>query len=109
MGSSTTIKIRYCGGCNQAYDRVKLVSDIVKSLHEQNGKDFRVVFGRDDPADIELVICGCSACCSDTDEQKDERTPRGRFVVGPNLLNYYEIPQNDLLPRLLSQITGEEE
>lgn len=83
MGSSTTIKIRYCGGCNQAYDRVKLVSDIVKSLHEQNGKDFRVVFGRDDPADIELVICGCSACCSDTDEQKDEPTPRREIRRGP--------------------------
>lgn len=106
-----TIRIRYCGGCNPAYDRVKFASDFLSRLHQKKKDEFKVVSGKDSPADIELVICGCSVCCLDNDaEQQGERpSVKNRYVVGPELLNYYKVPQEELLSVLVAKITGEEE
>lgn len=55
------IGIKYCGGCNPVYDRVKRM----KALMEQNpGHEYTY-----DPArvcDLWMVVCGCSRRCADT-------------------------------------------
>lgn len=55
-----TVGIKYCGGCNPRYDRVKKVQEL-KNHYPQFCFSYAV------PAqtyDFLLVICGCNANCT---------------------------------------------
>ncbi len=59
--------VKYCGGCNSSYDRVKfferLLMDLASAEIAQNSDD----------ADFVLVLCGCPAICV------SHHTLNGRF------------------------------
>ncbi|EDS73453.1 hypothetical protein NE604_04840 [Anaerofustis stercorihominis] len=52
--------IKYCGGCNPRYDRVKEV-DNFKSKY----KDIEFTYDYDNDVEICLIICGCNSACAD--------------------------------------------
>ena len=55
------VGIKYCGGCNPAYDRVALADYIKKSLH---GRAEFVPLDSDG-IDLVLAVEGCKTCCAD--------------------------------------------
>jgi 3-hydroxyacyl-[acyl-carrier-protein] dehydratase len=59
------IGVKYCGGCNPAYDRIKAVETIRRSISEHEFVPFseECVYG------AVLVVCGCSARCAHADTQ----------------------------------------
>lgn len=58
MSEHSVVGVRYCGGCNPRYDRVKAV----KQLAEQC-PDITFVPGSGEQ-DLVLLVCGCSAQCA---------------------------------------------
>lgn len=52
--------LKYCGGCNPRYDRIKAV----KQLEEELGEQLSVV-EQEIYYDEVFVICGCTASCTD--------------------------------------------
>ena len=56
------IAVKYCGGCNPRYDRVKFVQDLQEDLLAPGPEcEFS---GADTPdPDFVLVVCGCPASC----------------------------------------------
>lgn len=54
------INLKYCGGCNPAYDRVALVKKIEKSLE----KEVEFVSPETEGVDIVLAVQGCSTACA---------------------------------------------
>ncbi len=62
-----TIGVKYCGGCNQTYERVRAADRIKRELNEHTFKPYA-----DDGAfDKVLVIVGCGKACVDVDERQD--------------------------------------
>lgn len=55
------IGLKYCGGCNPAYDRVALVKKIERSLQ----KEVEFVSPESEGVDIVLAVQGCSTACAD--------------------------------------------
>jgi dissimilatory sulfite reductase (desulfoviridin) alpha/beta subunit len=54
----SVIAVKYCGGCNPRYDRVKLVRDLQEEFPEHN------FFNADAPnPDFVVVVCGCPVRC----------------------------------------------
>jgi len=64
------VGIKYCGGCNPAYDRVALADYIKDSLHG------RVEFLSLDSEVIDLVLAveGCKTACADLSAFKGTKT-----------------------------------
>lgn len=94
------IVIKYCGGCNVAFDRVALVKEITKEL-TINHVDYQVV-KPGEKADLGIMICGCDACCLD---QETERQGLSDWVViGPDLINYFQFPLRDIPLKVLDLI-----
>ncbi len=56
------VGIKYCGGCNSGYDRVKFVEQLKAELPEI---DFCSV-ERNKRVDYMIVVCGCPKTCADT-------------------------------------------
>ena len=83
MGTDLKIGLRYCGGCNPRYDRVKVVEKLKKLLPDveffnaEEGGDYSAV----------LIVSGCPTQCTKID---DLDVPAGRMIR----LNGFE----DLLP-----------
>ena len=76
--------IRYCGGCNPAYDRLGLVERIRERLRIATGEEVSVVL-RGGPADATLVVCGCPVCCADGEGGTESSVPY--HILGLNLKN----------------------
>lgn len=68
-----TVNIRFCGGCNPRYDRGKLAKKIM-----QKYKDFRFVTNAVEETDALVVLCGCSAVCTDVSACRERH---GRIIV----------------------------
>ena len=58
------IGIKYCGGCNSQYDRVKLIEGF-KKRHPEN-RYYGVLDG-ELTQDIWIIVCGCPSACACTD------------------------------------------
>jgi 4-hydroxybutyrate CoA-transferase len=54
-----TVGVKYCGGCNPVYDRMKLVGRLKKDFPEV------VLVRAGEACDILAVVCGCLVCCAD--------------------------------------------
>jgi hypothetical protein len=59
------IGIKYCGGCNPAIDRAKLVEEIKKLLPLEYSLTTDQTFN---PWDFGILICGCLTDCADKPE-----------------------------------------
>lgn len=57
------IGIKYCGGCNPVYDRVRRVRRFI----EENPFYEYVGVSANQPCDYWMVVCGCSRRCVRTD------------------------------------------
>ena len=55
------VGLKYCGGCSARFDRVALVSKIIKYLSHQAV----FVSAYDNSADIILIVSGCESACVD--------------------------------------------
>ena len=66
-----TISLKFCGGCNPAYDRTCVSREIQTALRDR----CRFVgSGAAHEADWILIIHGCSTACADCDPAHDART-----------------------------------
>ena len=61
MDERPTVGVKYCGGCNPRYDRVALVQQLAAAFPRLSFSHARP----EEPGDILLVVCGCSARCAD--------------------------------------------
>lgn len=52
--------IKYCGGCNPRYDRVKELDNFKRKY-----KDIEFTYDYDNDVDICLIVCGCNSACAD--------------------------------------------
>jgi len=59
-----TISLKFCGGCNPAYDRTRLSRDIQTALA---GRCRFVGRGAAPEADRLVILHGCSTACADDD------------------------------------------
>lgn len=96
------LNISYCGGCNPLYERSAFVKRFIARLREQWEEPFEVVYGRDKPADIGVVVAGCMVCCPDREEKP--LPVQKEFLVGPGMLNYRSIPEAELIEELVGEI-----
>lgn len=63
------IGIKYCGGCNQRYDRTNFVKKLMEEYKEELFENaVNSAF-----YDIVLVICGCSCACASHDSLKGKQ------------------------------------
>lgn len=92
--------VKYCGGCNPAYDRVALVKQIFRYLATEL-PDWQMVYQGSDN-DGGLMVCGCDACCVDRDENKG--SIKDWIVVGPDMVNYYQVPGQDIPAQVVKLI-----
>lgn len=58
------IGIKYCGGCNSQYDRVRAVKQLQAALPQHH---YAYVSSGVLTQDVWLVICGCPAGCASTE------------------------------------------
>lgn len=93
-GQKADIGVRYCGGCNPTYDRVKVVKKLEKLLPElsferaQPGKPYAAV----------LIVNGCFNACTST---LDIAVPRYRQI---NICSFSDlIPARDRIRELLTE------
>ena len=71
------IGIRYCGGCNPKFDRVKFV----KNWLSQNGLE-AVYMDNLCEADTIYIVCGCERACTTTSDILDKKLI---FITNENL------------------------
>jgi len=86
------LMIKYCGGCNPAYDRVDLVKQIVAQLKDEC-PDCQISY-QNDAATHGLMICGCDACCIDNEENRAGIA--NWCIIGPDMVNYYKLPLREV-------------
>jgi 4-hydroxybutyrate CoA-transferase len=60
------IGIKYCGGCNPTFNRIKLVEKIIEKYKKQNFEAVK----KDVLYDLLLVVNGCLSSCSDVSSLK---------------------------------------
>lgn len=71
------IGIKYCGGCNSRYDRVKFVNSIKEKFSHINFCSVE----KQKEVDYLLVVCGCGATCASTQGIKSKY---GRTTIKTN-------------------------
>ncbi len=71
------IGLKYCGGCNPEYDRVRAVEQITERL--QGKAEFCPPGNKD--LDIILVVEGCATACADTASFEGKEV---RVLTGPD-------------------------
>ena len=59
------IGIKYCGGCNPSYDRVKFINSL-KEIYQGEVYFESAVEGF--LYDATLIVCGCERCCASGDK-----------------------------------------
>ena len=55
------VGVKYCGGCNPTYDRVKRVEVLMGALKDR----IEVVSYEEAPFDLLLIVNGCPKACAD--------------------------------------------
>lgn len=60
---------------------------------------------RNEAADLGIIVCGCPSCCADRSEIKDGTS--NWHVIGPGLLDYKIMAQEDIVDNLLLSFNGE--
>ncbi len=63
--------MKYCGGCNQQYNRVEVVSDFKKKV-DQTKLNLEFVSIDAENIDIVININGCPTGCADREEIRDK-------------------------------------
>lgn len=56
------VAVKYCGGCNASYDRGALVAALRSEF--PNITIVNAEAGSESPADLALIVCGCSCVCA---------------------------------------------
>ncbi|WP_066648742.1 hypothetical protein [Christensenella timonensis] len=54
-----TIGIKYCGGCNQRYERTEIARNLKRDFPES-----RIVTAGTGEIDFAVIICGCTSACA---------------------------------------------
>ena len=62
------VGVKYCGGCNERYDRMGTFRRIITQCAPETR--FEAAAGRDEEFDFILILCGCQAQCPDTGRLK---------------------------------------
>jgi 4-hydroxybutyrate CoA-transferase len=89
--------IKYCGGCNPSINRKQLVDEVLDKL-----KLYANVEIVKENADVGLIIGGCSVCCVNIDEIRDQASEL--VIVGGNLVDYVQFPPNQQTSAVVKQI-----
>ncbi|MEA1962506.1 MAG: hypothetical protein U9N81_14785 [Bacillota bacterium] len=89
--------IKYCGGCNPSINRKKVVDEVIVKLKQSI--DVEIV---KENADVGFIVGGCSVCCVNLDEVKDQA--RELVVLGGDLVDYVQIPPDQLTSEISQQI-----
>lgn len=98
------LRIKYCGGCNAAYDRVKFVKSLIKILETDMPGQWEISYNAK-PADIGILVCGCSALCADRDlVELDTPPPAAWHIVGPDLLDYRQMNSEQIINSLADDL-----
>lgn len=84
MKNSNLIKIgvKFCGGCNPGYDRVRLVEEIREKLAEKA----ELVSHQEENTYCQLLIAGCKSACVDTSTLQDKKL---YFITEPGEANEF--------------------
>ena len=65
------VGLKYCGGCNERYDRMGTYRGIVSQCSEHT--QFVAAAGREqEEFDLVMVLCGCQAQCPNTSKLKSK-------------------------------------
>ncbi|MBU1183823.1 MAG: hypothetical protein KJ663_01430 [Proteobacteria bacterium] len=96
--------IRYCGGCNPAYDRIKLVEQIREKLQVALGEEVSLALPGAQ-ADTTLVVCGCPACCADGEGVN--KSAGSCHIVGPDLMDYRSVTMEEIPVRIADELAVE--
>lgn len=64
------IGIKYCGGCNPRYQRIREVAKLKTKLSEMQKIKVEYTEGSDVICDYWIVVCGCATACADTQQLK---------------------------------------
>lgn len=97
------LRIKYCGGCNAAYDRVKFVKDLVKELETNMPGEWEISFDSKS-APQGVLVCGCSALCADRD--LNDPTPSTWHIIGPDLINYKPLASEQIISTVVRDLKG---
>ncbi len=54
-----TIGVKYCGGCNQRYERTNIARDLQRDFPHS-----KIVTAGQEAMDYAVVICGCMSACA---------------------------------------------
>ena len=96
--------VRYCGGCNPAYDRIKLVEQIREKLQGSLGEEVSLALPGAQ-ADTTLVVCGCPTCCADGEGVNKSAGPC--HIVGLNLMDYRSATLEEIPVRIADELAAE--
>lgn len=88
------LRIKYCGGCNAAYDRTKFVNRLLEELKARIPEELEISYSEQE-ADCGVIVCGCSTCCADNDENKANITRW--HIVGPDSLDYLPCTDSEII------------
>lgn len=95
------IGIKYCGGCNPAIDRAKLVQEIKKLLPPEYIFSTQHSF----PWDIGIMVCGCLTACADKPEFKN--LARKWIIVAGSSVDLDNAPEeklSDIIARKMKKL-----
>ena len=98
------IKIKYCGGCNSAYDRVSFAKELCDKISKLISEGTLFIHN-DEKVEKGLILCGCSSCCADRIDTKSEA--KIWYIVGPDLLDYAYVPQARIIDKLVDKLIQE--
>ncbi|HUN55730.1 MAG TPA: hypothetical protein VMU29_11295 [Smithella sp.] len=96
------IKIKYCGGCNPAIDRAKLVHEIQELLppefilSESKAKD------KKDKWDIGILVCGCLTACANKPDFKNIAVKW--ILIAGNSIDHDNAPEKDLADIVVAKL-----
>lgn len=89
--------IKYCGGCNPSINRKKLVNEVLNSLRSCTDVEITL-----ENADVGLLVGGCSVCCINIDQVRDQASEL--VLVGGSLVDYVRIPPDQQANKIIQQI-----
>ena len=99
-----SLGVRYCGGCNPAYDRIKLVEQIREKLQVALGEEVSLALPGTQ-ADTMLVVYGCPACCVDGEGMN--KSAGSCHIVGPDLMDYRSATMEEIPVRIADELAVE--
>jgi len=89
--------IKYCGGCNPSINRKELVNEVLNLLRLHTFVEVTT-----ENADVGLIVGGCSVCCINIDNIKDQASEL--VVVGGSLVDYAKVPPDQQTVKVMQQV-----